>query len=157
MKLEDSIVYGGILGQILTLPLDYIKTQHQIYNKSPQSRLVKFIGFETVLLKLFSSSYIKMFLYTNLGHESIINLSLANIAITSFLTPLDHILTKLQTKYLNSELKLKNFYDCSKYIYRQYGLSGFYIGVIPNFLKNLTFSIASALNNRPMLTSHSLP
>ena len=63
MKLEDSIVYGGILGQILTLPLDYIKTQHQIYNKSPQSRLVKFIGFETVLLKLFSSSYIKMFLY----------------------------------------------------------------------------------------------
>ena len=155
----DLLLLNGIfIGNVLTLPLDFLKTQMQIQNNAKMPSFFKrYIGVEALMLKSWMQIYINNCLYSYLGKDNKIGLVIGSSIIIPILTPLDHILTKLQTTTLDKNAnKMNNIYQTVKYIISTHGTKGLFRGIEANFFKNFTFLTSSLASDIPMLPYYNI-
>lgn len=138
-----SMVLGGILGNVLTLPLDFKKTQLQVFGQATKSRLrQKMIGWKVLTLKSFISTYTKN-LSLNWIKESPAQLIILSSLISSILNPLDLIIVNLQSFKPTDYIKTQK--DLYKRIINYEKIYGLYRGFVPNLFKHLSFLTGAVL------------
>ena len=140
MRREEKIMlWGSVLGNIFTLPLDFIKTQKQVENPEKSFKLRKyFTGTSIVVLRSTIYSSLLNFLYSSPVENYKIGLIAGASAIYTILTPLDHILVKLQTSHIDPDAR--SIARVARRIVAG-GIGKMYLGYQANFLKS--FSIFS--------------
>ncbi|OMJ78592.1 hypothetical protein SteCoe_21572 [Stentor coeruleus] len=143
MLQSDTFAPAGLLANLVSLPLDYTKTHIQVHNTLPKpSIFLRYIGLEVVLFKYLIFYNLRQ-CFQKLIPEDNKSLLLFSSSLSYFLlTPFDHILVKLQTKNLQTN-KLSNIMNTSIFIVKKYGISGFFLGGLPNTLKCCAFGAAS--------------
>ena len=61
----------------------------------------------------------------------------SGIVAQFFTYPFNVIGKRLQFEGMRSERKFNGFFECGRFLYRKYGVRGFFRGIIPNFIKTI--------------------
>lgn len=147
--LTDTLYLGTItLSTIISLPVDFIKTQLQLTGSiRNQPWRHQFIGADTVLLKsLIFLSLKKKLLKSTYESDKLFLISRFSV-LAYVLSPFDHILVKLQTRHMRENAKVSNTWNTFLDIYSKEGLRGLYKGGPANFFKFFSYMVAGEMSN----------
>ena len=162
----QHLIAGGTAGMtavICTYPIDILKTRVYISKKGSTSSVLKsmhnnwnsvgirsmYKGMGVNLLSVIpnmalsftSYEYIRKWLRVN-TELSIIWVSMLSGALSgcfdnTITFPLHLVQRNLQVAGMGNNIKYSNAIECTKYIYKQRGFTGFYAGLLPQYLKTI--------------------
>ena len=162
----QHLIAGGTAGMtavICTYPIDILKTRVYISKKGSTSSALKsmhnnwnsagirsmYKGMGVNLLSVIpnmalsftSYEYIRKWLRVN-TELSIIWVSMLSGALSGCFAntitfPLHLVQRNLQVAGMGNNIKYSNAIECTKYIYKQRGFTGFYAGLLPQYLKTI--------------------
>ena len=61
----------------------------------------------------------------------------SGIVAQFFTYPFNVIGKRLQIEGMKKNKEFKGFFDCGRFLYKKYGIRGFFRGILPNFAKNV--------------------
>jgi hypothetical protein len=152
MILNGLYASGGLVAGLVSLPLDYVKTQLILNGKAEKRPLVqKFIGLDALFFRnaLFFKLRHKIFKATKEEDKGL--LIATTVFLGFFLSPLDNIVVKLQTHEGN---QVSNIINTTNFILKSEGLKGLYIGAVANSLKIATFVVSGVVSNNTIFPFH---
>ena len=147
--LNNSLYLGStLIANVLSLPLDYAKTQIQLTGSYTKvTRKTQFIGSDLVFTKTFISLWIKHKIFKSTYESDKMYLIPAYTCLAFIMSPFDHALVRLQTRHLQPGIGISNGFNTFIEIFGNGGLRALYRGGFLNASKNFSYFVAAEYAN----------
>lgn len=135
-------ILSSALAATMTLPLDYRKVCRQVGTSPMSGYRPGYIGWDVCAAKFLGTGSVKLLLFTTIfNYQNTLLSSILLPGAYALLTPLDHILVKLQTQGLISGLKIQGLPEA----YRIASSNGLFRGVEACYAKGLVYYAVFAM------------